>query len=389
MASNSGSHDLVVIGGGIHGLVTALTAAEASRSVVLLEKDRVGQQTTAAWFGILHGGLRYLQSLDIPRLRQSVRDRRWFLQNFPELIKPMPFMMPLYGRGMKRPSAFRMAFLAERFLSADRNNGVPPPAHLPPGRVLSRGEAVRQFADVAQDRLMGAAMWHEAVVPDHAALISALCEKARGFGVEIREGVSATALNTRDGDVMSVSTDGHGAGADISAQHVINAAGPWCDALARRFDPKTPSLFVPALGFNVLLQRPPLAPMGLSLTPPGQNGPMIFLYPQGDRCFAGTWYAPWQGAPDDPQPDDASIDAFLTALNLAAPTLHASRDQIASVQAGLLPASKSGSTDLAHRDAFHDHGRNGGPRGLYTIVGVKLTTARSVARKILETAGLL
>jgi glycerol-3-phosphate dehydrogenase len=88
--------DLIVIGGGIHGLMVATLAAERGHNPLLIEKGEPGQATSSAWFGILHGGLRYLQKLGLQRYRESVRDRRWFLQNAAEHLKIMPFLMPLY-----------------------------------------------------------------------------------------------------------------------------------------------------------------------------------------------------------------------------------------------------------------------------------------------------
>ena len=73
MAEVTGSYDLVVIGGGIHGLCIAERGASRGWRTLLLEKGpRLAGATTANWFRILHGGLRYLQSADLTRHRESV-----------------------------------------------------------------------------------------------------------------------------------------------------------------------------------------------------------------------------------------------------------------------------------------------------------------------------
>ncbi|MEM7522389.1 MAG: FAD-dependent oxidoreductase [Pseudomonadota bacterium] len=382
--------DLIVVGGGVQGLMTAMIAAEGGRRVALLEKDRVGQATSAAWFRILHGGLRYLQSMDIPRLRASSSERRWFLQNFPSAFTPLPFLMPLYSRGLKRPAAFRAAFAADAALTWDRNRGVDPAQQIERGRVLGAEEVARLYPGVRRDGLTGGALWREAVAPDETALTAALLDRARRAGVVICEGVAAHGLLTEDGRTAGVDATSSGGetATALTAPVVINAAGPWSGDVAGRLDPHAPDLFSPALGFNILLNRPPPASVGLSLTPPGEDGAMLFLYPRSDRVFAGTWYEPWAGGADAPAPSDGAIEAFLAALNAAAPTLGATRADIADITCGLLPARDAGGVDLMDRDVIHDHGAAGGPRGLFTAVGVKFTTARRLARRTLANAGL-
>ena len=382
-------YDLLVIGGGIHGSMIALRAAEEGYRVGLVERDKCGRQTSAAWFGILHGGLRYLQSLDIPRLRQSLTDRRWFLQNFPDHIKQMPFVMPLYNMGLKRPEVFRLAFLAERFLSFDRNGGVRSDLHLPPGRVLSRSRTRELLPDIESEGLTGAAEWTEAVVPDTDSFFAAVMARTKSAGVDVLEDCSAEALILGDGRCEGLRIATPEGSEEIAAPKVVNATGPWSTAVARRLDPGSPELFHRVIGFNLLLDRPAPANFGLSLSPPGSKDAMLFVYPRGRQCFAGTWYTPCSEASDDPGPGPEVIDNFLTNLNAAAPTLNVRQTDIKSVSAGFLPGTHSGCTELADRDRVHDHGQSGGPKGLYSVAGIKLTTARSIAERVLRKADLL
>ncbi|MEO0363458.1 MAG: hypothetical protein AAF322_20215, partial [Pseudomonadota bacterium] len=145
-------------------------------------------------------------------------------------------------------------------------------------------------------------------------------------------------------------------------------------------------LFRPALGFNLVLDRPPPAEVGLALSAPGHDA-MLFLQPRGSRTFAGTWYAPSNGECSS-DPTEEELAAFLAALNAAAPTLAAGRDHVVEVASGLLPAADAASTTLSDRDVLHDHGRSGGPAGLHTAIGVKFTTARRLALRTLRRAKL-
>ena len=100
-------YDLVVVGAGIQGAALFLEASRRGMRALVLDKGDFGGSTSWNSLRILHGGLRYLQTLDLPRFRQSVRARRWFFQAFPQLVRPLPCLMPLRGKGLKRNSVLR------------------------------------------------------------------------------------------------------------------------------------------------------------------------------------------------------------------------------------------------------------------------------------------
>jgi len=101
--------DVVIIGGGIIGAGCALEASAAGLKTLLLEKSDFGAKTSAGSFKIIHGGLRYIQHLDYSRLKESVNEQRYIRQAAPNLIKPLPFLVPCYGYGMKSKLALRTA----------------------------------------------------------------------------------------------------------------------------------------------------------------------------------------------------------------------------------------------------------------------------------------
>jgi glycerol-3-phosphate dehydrogenase len=382
-ARGTRSADLIIVGGGIFGLMLAYEAGIRGRKAILVEKDRVGGATTENWFRILHGGLRYLQSLDFARTVESARERRWFLRFAPDLVKPLPFLMPLYGSGLKSLMALRGAFALEAALTYWRNNGVSDSVRLSRGRVLSPLETRSAFPDVRGDGLKGGALWNEVVVPDNAAMIGRLRTAAEAGGATFLEGCVAEAVETAADRVSGLAVSG-APDAVLRAPVVINASGPWSADLAARFGSPAPALFRPALAFNLLLDRPPLSEVGLAVAGPAASAKMLFLYPQGDKTFAGTWHCPWTGDGLEAQAPEREIDAFLAALADAAPTLGARREHVLRVFPGLQPTRHEGTVEIAHRDVIVDHAEIGGPKGLISLSGIKYTTARHVASKVLD-----
>ena len=102
-------YDLIVIGGGVQGIMLTLEGSRRGLRVLLLEKADWGSGTTYNWLRILHGGLRYLQTADLPRFIESVRERGWFLEHFPDLVAPLPCVMPLYRSGSRSPTLMAAA----------------------------------------------------------------------------------------------------------------------------------------------------------------------------------------------------------------------------------------------------------------------------------------
>lgn len=368
--------DLIVIGGGVLGVVAALLAAETGRRVALLEADRLGGAATGAWFRILHGGMRYLQKLDIARLRSSAESRRWWMARFPEALEARPFLMPLSGAGLKRPAAFRAAFAAEAMLTPGRFRGVDPALRLARGRVLSAAETAARWPFAPTGRVIGGALWEEAVERAPGALFAALAAAARAAGATLCEWSPATELLIENGRIAGVATR---AGV-IRAPLALDVSGLCAGRLADR-DP-----IRGALGFNLLLERPMRGAVAVAGAPPGPDAPMLFIQPEGEsRSLAGTWYAP-QGGPAAAAPDGVAITGFLSALNAAFPGLEARADHVLAAPGGLLPAASG--TKLLNRDMIADHARAGGPVGLVSAIGVKYTTAPVLAARALRRLGI-
>lgn len=372
-------YDVVVVGGGVLGLCTAAEAARSGRRTLLVERGPgLGGETSAAWFRLLHGGLRYLQRLDLVRHRKSIAARAHWLRRFPSLIEPLPCLMPLHGRGLKQPLPFRAAFALDALLAFDRNRDLPEERHLPRGRVLSAAQTRERFPAVRREGLQGGALWHDAVVRDAPALIDALAEEAAAAGAAIRTSCEVDRLDVENGRVRGLG----GEGWQERAGAVVLTAGPWSRGLAARFHREMEHLFRPSLAFNLLLDRKAPCDGGVAVQASRPGAPFLFLYPLDGGTYAGTWHLPWTGAVARPEPAPEAIGAFLADLNDAVPGLGADRRHVRRVMAGLLPATREGTADLADRPVLVDHGAEGGPMGLLSAVDVKFTTAPMLAARV-------
>src|SRR5262249_41147614 len=137
--------DVLVVGGGIYGLAIAYDAAQRGLTVALVERSDFGAGTSFNHLRTLHGGLRYLQTLDVKGSRDSVRERRTFARIAPHAVRPTPFALPLYWSITRGKLAMRAGFLLDRIVASGRNRGVTPTLRLRGGRVVSRGNAVQNY----------------------------------------------------------------------------------------------------------------------------------------------------------------------------------------------------------------------------------------------------
>src|SRR6516164_2097124 len=158
--------DVLVLGGGVYGLTIACDAAERGLSVALIERDDFGCGASFNHLRTIHGGLRYLQTLDLRRARESVRERRTIARIAPHAVQPMPFAVPLYRSLVRGKIAMRAGFMLDSAVAAGRNRGVPAAHRLPRGRVVGRGTAVQNFPGLRRQGLTGAAVYHDYITTE-------------------------------------------------------------------------------------------------------------------------------------------------------------------------------------------------------------------------------
>ena len=382
-AAEAACYDLIVVGGGIYGVALLLEASRRRLKALLLERADYGGATTWANLRILHGGLRYLQTLDLRRFRESVGERDWFRRHFPDLVRPLACLMPLYGRGLRRPAVFRIALGLNDLLSQRQ---TVEPDRLPGGRVIDAAETARLFPAVDRAGLRGGALWYDAVMLSSERVVMEMLRWACACGGTALNYIAADRLVLEGGTVRGIEAHDR---VDRRTRRfagacVVNAAGPWARAFAARLDRDLPALFRPSLAFNLLLDRAPIAEVAVAVEPKARAARTYFLLPWKGRTLAGTFHAALADGQTEPLPSPAQVAEFLADLRVAVPGVAFAEEEVVQVYAGRLPARAPGSADAATREVIHDHGPAGGPRGLYSVSGVKFTTARLVAEKTLQ-----
>ena len=384
-AAAARTYDLILVGGGIYGVLLALEAARKGLRPLLLEREDFGGATSWNSLRIIHGGLRYLQSANLPRFFESVAERRWFLRTFPALVRPLSCLMPLYGWGVRSPLVLQAALLVNHGLSLSRNRGVREDRRLPVGAVIGPQKVRAWFPRVDPRGLTGGAVWWDAAMEDSQRVLMNLLRWACSLGARALNYLEAKEIRHSGRGVAGVAALDRESGQafEFQSRVVVNAAGPWCRETAARFDRDREELFVPSLAFNVLFDRSSLSEQALAVSTRRKGALVYFLRPWKGKLLVGTSHKPWPVAGDPPVlPRDLLLE-FIEELNQAVPGLGLKENETRRIFSGLLPVHRAGSIDLTTRELLIDHGREGGPEGLYSLSGVKFTTARRVAEKTL------
>jgi glycerol-3-phosphate dehydrogenase len=368
--------DLLVIGGGITGAGIARDAALRGFRIALVDKGDFGSGTSSHSSRLIHGGIRYLEQRNFRLVFEASRERRVLLRIAPHLVRPLPFLFPVYRGGRVPGWKLRAGMWLYDALAAFRNVK----AH----RWLS-AKQVRRAEPALKDRgLTGAALYWDAQTDD-ARLVLATMRSAARAGALVANYAEATSLLKPDGrvrgavvrDVLS------GESRTVRALVVVNAGGPWVDALRRMDDPAAPPLLRATKGAHVAVPRRRLGhERAITLFSP-IDGRVMFVLPWGDLSYIGTTDTDADAPPDGVRVTADDVTYLLRSANAAFPDAHLAANDVVSVWAGLRPLLRQDQA-AAPSQVSREHRVVESAQGMITIAGGKLTTYRVMARDVVD-----
>jgi glycerol-3-phosphate dehydrogenase len=170
----------------------------------------------------------------------------------------------------------------------------------------------------------------------------------------------------------------------VRALAVVNATGPWVDALRRLDDPNARSLLRLTKGAHVAVPRTRLAsPSALTLLSP-IDGRVIFVLPWGEVAYIGTTETEHDGPPDEVRATGEDVVYLLRSANAFFPEARLTPDDVLSTWAGLR-ALVDPKAERAATMVSREHKVVVSATGLVSIAGGKLTTHRVMARDVVDT----
>jgi glycerol-3-phosphate dehydrogenase len=369
-------HQVLVVGGGVVGAGVALDAVTRGLTTGLVEARDFGSGTSSRSSKLIHGGLRYLEQLNVDLVREALSERSILLQRVaPHLVHPVSFLYPFNHYGWERAyvgtgvSAYDVLGF-----SMGQSRGLP--GH----RQLTRKSALRLAPALKRSAVKGAIVYWDAQVDD-ARYVMTLLRTAASFGAHsasrtqvtgfLREGERVTGVRAKDLET------GHEL--EIRAQQVVNATGVWTDDIQALVGGRGMIHVRASKGVHLVVPRDRIhSGTGIILRTPLS---VLFVIPWGRHWIIGTTDTDWSLDKAHPAASRKDIDYVLDQVNqvLAVPL---TRDDVEGVYAGLRPllAGESESTSKLSREHTVAHP----VPGLVMIAGGKYTTYRLMARDAVD-----
>ncbi|MEO9256371.1 MAG: glycerol-3-phosphate dehydrogenase/oxidase, partial [Tepidiformaceae bacterium] len=367
--------DLVVIGGGINGCAIAEEASARGLRTALFEATDFGFGTTWRSTKLIHGGLRYLEHGDVRLVFESLRERAWLLKTRDYLVKPQRFVLPMLPWTRRPAWQLSVGLSAYDLLALYR--GVP--SH----RKLS-DERLHELVPSLPEETSGGFTFFDArvIAPERLCLELALA--AEQHGAFISNHAPVTNIGVENGRVASVEVEHGGEAYRVPTHHVINAAGPWVDAVNELGDLPVPEMIGATRGTHIVVELDERPGRDAVFSTAKEDGRVFFTVPQADLLLIGTTDDRYEGPPSDVRPTAEDVEYLLREARTLLPGMDITRERIRYAYAGLRPlqrATGESEAAISRRHSVVNHGKEGGAAGMYSVVGGKLSTFRPLARE--------
>ena len=369
-------YEVAVIGGGINGAGIAEALAAAGYNVLLVERHDFGSGTTSRSTRLVHGGLRYLEHGEFGLVYESLRERAALLKLFPHLVKSIDLLLPLYEGGPYPRWKARAGLALYDLLALGR--GLARHRSLSSQRSLAREPALEAAG------LQGALLFSDGQV-DMAERLAVECALSAGRrGADVVNHAEVVKLAQVNNGVLrlsiqdAITEDALEVGADV----VINATGPWADSLLRRAGVEREPLIGGTRGSHIVVSAERLEVSNAIYAPAKSDGRPFFVLPWLDMFLIGTTDVRQTGDPDEARATAAETDYLLSEVNALLKS-DISEADIVYTYSGVRPLPYEPQEiegAITRRHFLVDHGADGLP-GVYSLVGGKLTTYRSVGQK--------
>jgi glycerol-3-phosphate dehydrogenase len=388
--------EVVVIGGGITGAGVALDAASRGYSVALLERGDYAVGTSSRSSKMIHGGLRYLQNLDLGLVREALLERQLMVQLAPHLVYPTPFLIPSFGeerRDRKVGAGLNMYDVMattrvgrsrrEMRSSKDEDEDFywSPDRH----RTIDRDELLEMVPSLEPRDPNDAYLFFDCQTDDVRLVLTILGEAER-FGAVMLNGAEVTEVVSKNGRASGVAVleSESGERFEVEADNVVNATGVFADRIRPEevIEEEDVPRIKPSRGTHLLIDRDDLSTGTAACIVPAGEGRQIFALPWYGRTLVGTTDNDYEGDVEHPHPGEEDVEYLLTAVNDFFGR-ELGRGDLVGAYAGVRPLLATGdpkkSVDISRKAELYETSS-----GMLTITGGKLTTWRRMAKMTVD-----
>lgn len=377
--------DLLIIGGGATGAGCAVDAASRGLKVLCVEKDDFGCGTSSRSTKLVHGGVRYLEKaimeLDWEQyklVKEALYERGTFLKVAPHLAYELPIMVPI-KEWYKVPYIY-IGTKVYDLLAASQGQG------LKSSYFLSRQKAKESFPMLDASSLYGAMVYYDGAQNDSRMNITLMLSAVEQGAVALNHTEVLELVKANDKITGAVLRDNlTGEELRVKCKGVINATGPFTDAIRKMDEPTTPDIVAPSAGVHLILPNY-YTPSNLGLLDPAtSDGRVVFFLPWQGSTIVGTTDSPSQISAN-PTPSEEDIRWILNEVKeYFNGDCDVQRDEVLAAWSGIRPLVRDPHA-RSTQALVRSHVVHISPSGLLTIAGGKWTTYRAMAADAVDAA---
>jgi glycerol-3-phosphate dehydrogenase len=372
--SGEAEYELIVVGAGVNGAAIAREAAVAGFKVLLVERGDIGCGTSSASSRLIHGGLRYLEHFELSLVHESLRERERLLHLAPHLVEPLELAIPVYRNARRKRWQIGVGLALYDLLSAGKS--------LPNKRLFDRDELLAHLPGLNGDGLVGGASYYDAQVRYPERLVLENVRDAVVNGAVLATYTRVTRIRVERGRATGVDWQSANGSGGARAPLIVNAAGPWVDEVLGPI--RHTRLIGGTKGSHIVVPSFPGAPRVGVYVEAGADHRPFFILPWNGVVLIGTTDERFEG-----DPGAAAIDARERAYladetERVFPAAKGIAERVLYTHTGVrpLPYRPRGAEGAITRR--HLIRRHRAARGVYSIVGGKLTTHRALAEDVLD-----
>ncbi len=364
--------DLLIVGGGITGAGILEEAGRRGYTALLIDKGDFSSGTSSRSAKLVHGGIRYLQHGRFVLVREGLRERNFLLKKFPHLVKPMPFIFPIYG------SPWRIHLGMKIYDWLSRGSG------LPKYRFLSPKQTQEKFSHINSENLTGSFLYYDAFTNDSRLCNEVIHQAVQDYEVEALNYFELKGVkNNSEFPEINCYDHINSRECTISAHCVVNATGPWADKTLQLLNMKEEEHLAASKGVHIVLsgKRFSSSP-AIAFTSARHDVHMFYAVPwENNSVVIGVTDTEFSDRPDSVRVSDDDVQHLLKAVNVVAPSLKVSTEDILSSYVGIRPLLKS---DETSKKRSRDYKIWWSDKFMINVLGGKLTSFHSMAENLVN-----
>jgi len=279
--------DVLILGGGINGAVSAAALSARGAKVALLDRRDFASGASSNSSNLAWGGIKYLENGELFLVSKLCRSRNHLMRHYPSSVKEIRFFATI-RRGFRLPAFF--VYLGALFYWFIGGCFTEKP------RYLSRKTIKREEPIVKVSDAIGGVEYSDCYLPDNdSRFVFKFIQSASRSGAVIANYVEALASTYSQGYWQTTIRDCHsdsqveselGGERIIRSKAIINACGPYVDSYNKLIGQETEHRHVFSKGIHLIIDQ--ISPSKKILTFFASDGRLFFMIPMGTKTCIGT-----------------------------------------------------------------------------------------------------